>query len=314
MTLKHRRGTATGGPAHAEAVSHALTPAEPAGDRARRGVLACGRTGWSDERWAGAERPSAELDAATLGIRVSPALVWISGASSGIGHALAAAVPWEGARVIDVSRRGSQGREHVEANLSDPAAWAVVAESFRRELEGFSGEAAVFVHAAGTLAPMGHAGEVDGEAYTRNVLLNSAAPQALGHSFLSAAAGRDGMRRHIVMLTSGAAGSVYPGWSSYGAGKAAVDQWVRNVGAEQDRRGGVHVIAVTPGTVDTDMQREIRATSDEDFPSRAKFVDLHEGGELAPPDRVAREIWSLLDSDLDNGSVVDLRERSGDTD
>lgn len=233
--------------------------------------------------------------------------MWISGASTGIGRALAAAVPWEDARVIDISRTGGAGLEHVEADLSDPASWPVVAQSFAQELRDFSGDVVVFVHAAGTIEPMGYAGEVDGDAYARGIVLNSAAPQALGHAFLSAARDVDA-RRHIVMLTSGAAKSVYPGWSSYGAGKAAVDQWVRNAGAEQDDRGGVEVIAITPGTVDTDMQERIRETSERDFPRRSKFVELHEQGELEDPDRVARQIWELLDRDLDNGSVVDLRE------
>ncbi|MDQ3356349.1 MAG: SDR family NAD(P)-dependent oxidoreductase [Actinomycetota bacterium] len=238
---------------------------------------------------------------------MSEALVWISGGSGGIGRALAAAVPWDGARVIDISRRGSPDLEHVEADLSDSASWGTVAQSFERELRAFSGDVVVFIHAAGTLEPMGFAGEVDSDSYARNVVLNSAAPQTLGHGFLAAAREVDA-RRHLVMLTSGAASSVYAGWSSYGAGKAAVDQWVRNVGAEQDERGGVQVISVTPGTVDTGMQAHIRETSEEDFPKREKFVDLHEKDELEDPDRVAREIWGLLDRDLDNGAVVDLRE------
>ncbi|MDQ6750250.1 MAG: SDR family NAD(P)-dependent oxidoreductase [Actinomycetota bacterium] len=238
---------------------------------------------------------------------MSQALVWISGASSGIGKALADAVPWDNARVIDISRSGAAGLEHVEADLSDPASWPAVAQSFERELRDFSGDVAVFVHAAGTIEPIGYAGEVEGDAYASAVVLNSAAPQALGRAFLSAAADVDAVR-HIVMLTSGAATSVYPGWSSYGAGKAAVDQWVRNAGAEQDERGGVRVISITPGTVDTAMQERIRETSERDFPKRSKFVDLHERGELADPDDVARQIWELLAQELDNGSVVDLRE------
>ena len=110
------------------------------------------------------------------------------------------------------------------------------------------------------------------------------------------------------MFTSGAAKSVYPGWSSYGAGKAAIDQWVRNAGAEQDIRGGVQVLSVAPGTVDTGMQAILRETSVDDFPSRQKFVDLHAAGKLSDPADVARRIWSLLDRGLDNGSVVDLRD------
>lgn len=234
-------------------------------------------------------------------------LVWISGASSGIGSALAAAVPGESARIIDISRRGAPDLEHVEADLSDPASWGAVAESFERELAGFSGELVVFFHAAGTIEPIGFAGEVDTDSYIRNVVLNSAAPQVLGHAFLAAARDVDA-RRHIVMLTSGAASSPYAGWSSYGAGKAAVDQWVRSVGAEQNQRGGVQVISVTPGVVDTGMQEQIRQTREEDFPRREKFVDLHQSGDLEDPEQVARDMWALLDRDLDNGSVVDLRE------
>lgn len=238
---------------------------------------------------------------------MSDTLIWISGASSGIGKALAAAVPWSEARLIDISRRGAPDAEHVEADLSDPSSWPVVAESFRHELEGFSGERVVFVHAAGTIQPIGFAGEVDFDDYSANVVLNTAAPQVLGHAFLAAARNVEAQRQ-LLMLTSGAAQSVYPGWSSYGAGKAAVDQWVRNVGAEQEERGGVHVVAVTPGTVDTGMQEQIRQTAERDFPKRQKFVELHERGQLADVETVAKDIWSLLDAGLENGAVVDLRE------
>ena len=242
---------------------------------------------------------------------MSGSLVWISGASAGIGRALAATVPWDDARVLGISRRppgdGTEGVEHVEADLADPSSWPEVGASFERELANFDGERVVFVHAAGTLEPLGFAGEVDTAAYTANVVLNSAAPQVLGHLFLAAARHLD-VPRHLVMLTSGAAKSVYAGWASYGAGKAAIDQWVRNAGHEQSRRGGVKVLSIAPGTVDTGMQDLLRQSSDDDFPSRQKFLDLHAEGKLTNPDDVARRIWSLLDRDLDNGSVVDLRE------
>lgn len=238
---------------------------------------------------------------------MSDSLIWISGASGGIGQALARTVPWDSARVIGISRSALDGIEHLEADLSDPNAWQTVDQSFRRELKDFDGTRTVFVHAAGTLEPMGFVGEIDTDTYVRNVMLNSAAPQVLGQMFVTAV--RDvPAQRHIVMLTSGAAKSVYPGWSSYGAAKAAVDQWVRNVGAEQSKRGGVHVTAVAPGTVDTAMQVLLRQTPAQDFPSRQKFVDLHATGKLSDPDAVARDIWSLLDRGLDNGSVIDLRD------
>lgn len=235
-------------------------------------------------------------------------LVWISGVSSGIGQALAQSVPWPTARVIGISRRPAPGVEHLALDLADPAAWSVLGASFDRELAAFTGTRVVFIHAAGTIEPMGFAGSVDSTAYQANVLLDSASPQVLGHLFLAAAASCDAARRDLVMLTSGAARSVYPGWSSYGAAKAAVDQWVRAAGAEQERRGGVRVIAVAPGTVDTGMQARIRATTEDDFPQRQKFLDLYEAGKLTSPKEVATKMWRLLDAGLANGSVVDLRD------
>jgi short-subunit dehydrogenase len=54
---------------------------------------------------------------------MSRSLVWISGASSGIGGALATTVPWEAARLLGVSRRPPVVGEHVEADLAQPASW-----------------------------------------------------------------------------------------------------------------------------------------------------------------------------------------------
>lgn len=240
-------------------------------------------------------------------------LVWITGASSGIGAALAETVPFEAAHVFDISRSGgAPGAEHVPADLSDPASWAAVEAHLLAQVGRFSGERLIFVHNAGTLEPMGFAGEVDSAAYRANVLLNSGAPQALGQAFLKAAAAFTG-EAHLLILSSGAATSPYPGWSSYCAGKAALEMWCRAAGEEQRLRAergepSVRIVAVAPGVVATPMQERIRATSAEEFPAVDKFIGLHERGELTQPAEAARGIWSLLDRDLPSGACVDLRE------
>src|SRR5262245_9982988 len=240
--------------------------------------------------------------------RMRESLVFVSGGSSGIGAALIRTLPFSPARVFDVSRRGASGCAGLRADLADPAAWPGVAELFRREMDGFAGERVVFAHAAGTLDPIGFAGEEEPARYTRAVLLNAAAPQVLGDAFLRAARGTRAPC-HLVMIGSGAARNVYPGWSSYGAGKAAVDQWVRTAGAEQDLRGGhCRALSVSPGLVATAMQEQIRATPPSRLPGVGRFVEAFEKGELRDPVRVAREIWSLLDRGLANGAVVDLRD------
>lgn len=233
------------------------------------------------------------------------ALVVITGASRGIGRAMAAAVPVP-ARVVDVSRSGADGLEHLEADLSDPAAWSQLASELGRLVTETQPDRAVLVHAAGTLTPIGFVGEVDAGDYRDAVLLNSAAAQVIGHHFLAATGGVP--RREVVMITSGAATSVYEGWSAYGAGKAALDHWVRNVGAEQRRRGGATVVSIAPGVVATAMQEQIRATDPEDFPAVDKFVGLHREGRLEDPDDVAPRLWALIEQGLESGSVVDIRD------
>jgi len=236
------------------------------------------------------------------------ALVFVTGGSSGIGRALIETVPYPAARVVHFARRPTADvATNVAADLADPASWPRVAETFARECDGFAGERVVFVHAAGVLTPIGFAGEVDAAAYRSHVLLNSAAPQVLGDAFLRAL-GKTRAPATLLFLGSGASTSVYEGWSGYCAGKAAVDHWTRTVGAEQARRGGrCRVLCVAPGVVATAMQEEIRATSERDFPTVERFHELHRDGVLRAPADVARDLWALLDRDLPNGSVLDLR-------
>ncbi|TCC27032.1 SDR family NAD(P)-dependent oxidoreductase [Kribbella speibonae] len=238
-------------------------------------------------------------------------LVWISGASAGLGAALAATIPFESAELIDISRRGgTPGAHHVAVDLADPESWPVVDKDFRQRIEAGDPELVVFIHNAGTLTPLGSADHVDTEQYTRNVLLNSAAAQVLGQSFLSAVSGRD-CEQHLIMLSSGAASRPHEGESSYGAGKAAIDQWVRTVGLEQQRRSpGCRVISVSPGSVDTDMQAELRAASLDEVPISGRFREMQALGHLAKPETVARTIWSLLDRDLPSGTVLHVRDVS----
>lgn len=249
--------------------------------------------------------------AVDLYARTMSDLVIITGGSGGLGLALAETVPFP-AKVVDVSRSGppeGDDIEHFAADLSRPGEWDRVGEHVAELVEENDPDRIVFIHAAGTLTPIGFAGEVDTGAYAANVVLNSAAGQVLGHLFLQAVAGRDATI-DLVMISSGAASSVYAGWSSYGAGKAALDQWVRNVGLEQKQRGGVRVSAIAPGVVATGMQRQIRETPPDDFPKVERFHDLHDEGDLVEPETAATRIWAAIEDGIEPGSVIDVRNRT----
>ncbi|MFP4634719.1 MAG: SDR family NAD(P)-dependent oxidoreductase [Nitriliruptoraceae bacterium] len=235
-------------------------------------------------------------------------LVIVTGGSSGLGRAVLAAAP-TGSHRIDVSRSGppEEADDHVRADLSDPAAWSGLGATLAAMIAEHPWQRICVVHAAGTLEPIGFAGEVDGAAYTRNVLLNCAAGQVIGHLVLAAVQGL-AIPRDLVLISSGAARTAYPGWSAYGAGKAAIDQWVRSVGAEQAQRGGARVLSVAPGVVATAMQAAIRAADPTDFPNVGRFHELYESGQLVEPADAASALWSLLDDpEVATGSVVDLR-------
>jgi benzil reductase ((S)-benzoin forming) len=237
------------------------------------------------------------------------ALVFVTGGSTGIGRALIETLPFPDARVVHFARRPAPAAtENHAVDLADPRSWSQVAAIFAREVAAFAGDRIVLVHAAGVLTPIGFAGDVDADAYQAHVLLNSAAPQVLGDAFLRAL--RDARAAAtLLFIGSGAATSVYEGWSGYCAGKAAVDHWTRVVGAEQQRRGGrCRVLSVAPGVVATAMQDEIRDTAERDFPAVAQFRALHQDGILRAPQDVARELWALAMRELPNGSVLDVRK------
>ena len=236
-------------------------------------------------------------------------LIWITGGSSGLGAALVRTSPYDGAHVVTISRSaGPEAAEHVPADLADPASWSAVENHLLARMSEFSGSRVVFVHNAGTLDPIGFAGQVGSRSYRANVLLNSAAGQVIGHAFLKAvAAVRFTGEALLVMISSGAASSAYPGWSAYCAGKAALDQWVRAVGEEQRIRGSVTVLSIAPGVIATPMQAQIRAADQADFPNVERFHGLHTQGQLRDPDDAARAVWDVIGRGLATGTVTDVR-------
>jgi benzil reductase ((S)-benzoin forming) len=59
------------------------------------------------------------------------------------------------------------------------------------------------------------------------------------------------------------------------------------------------------------MQGEIRAVDEDAFPAVQRFRELKESGSLITAEQAAQGIWSLLDRDFPNGSVLDLRRLPG---
>lgn len=167
----------------------------------------------------------------------------------------------------------------------------------------------LLVHCAATIQPVGFAGEVPSDLYQSSILLNTAAPMVLGHSFIESTDRLpSGTERVIVMMSSGSSSGVYLGWSSYKAGKGAVDEWVRTTALiHENAVPPLSILSIAPGVVATEMQEQIRATSLRDFPRRDKFEELYAKGALADAHDVAVRIWQVIEDRHSYPSLLDLR-------
>jgi NAD(P)-dependent dehydrogenase (short-subunit alcohol dehydrogenase family) len=99
----------------------------------------------------------------------------------------------------------------------------------------------------------------------------------------------------LVLLSSAAARIPFEGRAVYAAAKAGVEQFVRVVQRERDRRGrGPWVVAVRPGFVDTPSVRLEAATDTSTYPIADAIRAGLEAGEADSPDEAARRIWAAL--------------------
>ncbi|TCP12128.1 hypothetical protein EV683_11050 [Crenobacter luteus] len=254
--------------------------------------------------------------------------VIVTGASRGLGAALAAALLESGGAVVGLARHASPETQtlaeayperfaFVEADLADTASLAGLCRDALALLAAHAPTALTLVNNAGVVTPIAPAGHYAVDDMVAAYAVNLLAPVALTDAFLretepqaSANVGR-GVTRRVLNVSSGAAVKPYPGWSVYGSSKAALDQFTRTVALEQAARPhGARLVSLYPGVIDTGMQATIRAADPADFPNRARFTALKADGALTPPENAARAIVAFLASaDFGAEAVVDLRER-----
>lgn len=233
----------------------------------------------------------------------------ISGHSSGLGQALAEHYLQQGCGVLGLSRRPADLRP--SENLLQHGIDLSSAEAANRLLsdgllERFAAGAdeIILINNAAAVAPNAVAGMQNPGEIAAAVSLNLTAPLLLSNHLIACKPENSMLK--IVHVSSGAGRNAYPGWSVYGATKAALDHHARCVAAE--RHNGVRIAAIAPGVVDTPMQAEIRASCAEAFPMRQRFLDLKEqGGLSSPADTAARIAAMVAAADFGSETTDDVR-------
>jgi NAD(P)-dependent dehydrogenase (short-subunit alcohol dehydrogenase family) len=234
----------------------------------------------------------------------------ITGGGRGIGRAVALMMGASGAGVVVMAR----GRDQIEATVRDiqaagGQARAIAAdigrESDVRRLFDEAGPIDILVNNAGIIEPIAPVASAPPEAWLHDIEINLYGVFLTCHYALPAML--DAGWGRIVNVSSGAARGTTIGWSAYSAAKAGVEALTGVLAREVGDRG-VHVNAVRPGIVDTDMQVEIRASSEEDFgaDNLARFRGYKERGQLRAPEDPARLIFWLLSPEAEhtNGEVL----------
>ena len=224
-------------------------------------------------------------------------LALVTGASRGIGAAIAEALAGAGAHVILVART-AKALEAVEERIHDAGGSATIAPVDLTEGESIGKLAAaaaerwpaldvLVLNAAmlGSLTPVEH---IDPKEYARVLTLNVVANQALIAAFDPLL--RKSERAEVVAVTSSVGHEPRAFWGAYGSSKAALENLVLSYGDETEHSGMLRVHVIDPGATRTRM--------------RALAFPGEEPEDVKPPEAVAEFILRRLASDAPTGELV----------
>ena len=231
-------------------------------------------------------------------------IVLVTGASRGIGAAVAHWLAASGAGIAIVAR-SAQKLDTVAGQLTrlgatplplagDVASAAFCIQAVAQTRKTF-GRLDALVNNAGTFEPVAFTADAEPTAWAHALAVNLLGPFYLCRAALPSLRERKG---RIVNVSSGAATRALPGAGAYCAAKAALNHFTQVLAAEEP---AVTSVAVRPGVVDTEMQALIRSKGPGVMPAEqaAFYRDLKTQGRLEPPRVPARCVaWLSLQAPL----------------
>lgn len=247
----------------------------------------------------------------------------VTGASRGLGAALARAISGPSSRLVLIARsvpdlnsvqkdcenRGATVKA-VTADLGDPVVAAALIASALADVPWAMVQSATLYNNASQIGPIRRLEELQAEEIDRVVRVNLTGSIAITAQFLRHVKEHPKLRAEVLNISTGVSIRPLAGWSLYCSSKAGLNLVNMSIAEEtKDWPNPVRTVAVNPGPVDTEMQREIRASSPSQFPDIERFRQLHANGKLATAEAAARKVLALRDRDpFPQGQFVDLKD------
>lgn len=251
---------------------------------------------------------------------MNPSIAILTGASRGLGRAMAAQLLQHGRHLLTIARHADPALDTLARERGATlTAWTLDladAPAAAARLAGWLAAQppadAVLINNAALLsepAPLRDGRDAELSAAVR---VGLEAPLLLSAAFLRATDGW-GTDRRVLNISSGLGRRAMAGSASYCAVKAGMDHFSRALAMEEsarsDGRRGARIVSLAPGVIDTDMQVQLRSGDASAFPDHQRFVDLREKGMLSTPEDAARRVLAWLGrADFGQNPVADVRD------
>ncbi len=251
---------------------------------------------------------------------MKPTLTILTGASRGMGLAMAKQLLQPGHTLLTLSRTVNEsltadaaaaGATLVQwsVDLADASAVAARLSAWLGAQPTGAFAAATLINNAGVIPRIGPLSDADPGDLAHALRVGLEAPMGLTAAFLHTTAGWNAPRK-VLNISSGLGRRAMASQAGYCAAKAGMDHFTRCLALEEALMpNGAKVCSLAPGVIDTDMQVQLRGAAAAAFPDIGNFIGLKDKGLLSSPADAARQVLGYLGRpDFGANPVADVRD------